>query len=210
MAKGVEITVKYDEKFFKALEILPENVAKKAMSTSINEALKKGVTEFGRKASGIYNMNKGEIVSKKFTKPKYVMPGSIRKGKIIVKSRRLTVGRTHFASRPSTYKSVEGQKQRNIRRKKTKIKIKKSAGYVPFKGGFIANPSSVKGKNTMVWMRLMQGRRKPIAPVRTISIAQMLSNKEVYQHVENEMEKKYSKRLEHQINRQLDKIGGKS
>lgn len=194
---------------FEKMAELPKDGVRKAMSSSINEALKKGKTEFKRKASSIYNMKATEIAG--YSDVKTVKPNatSLEKGKLIAESRRLTIGRTHFASKPAAYKSVKGRKKRNINRTKTKVKIKKDVGFVPFKGGFIANPGAIKGGNTMVWVRLKEGKRKPIAPVRTISVAQMLSNKEVYDHVSAEMEKKYLERLEHQLDRQLTKIGGR-
>lgn len=206
MAKDFfQITVKEDKKFFEQLCLLPEKGAARAMSRSINDALRKGETEFEKEAPKIYNMKKSEI--KLYSKVKTCYPGNLKKGHIQVRSRRFTVGQTHFKASPNEY-IIPGTLNKNgkvIKRKKQKVKIRKDFGWKEVPHGFIANPASIKGGNTMVWIRLGK-KRKPIFPIRTISAAQMLSNKKIYNHVEEEMEKHYLKRMEHHLDREFENL----
>lgn len=206
MAKDfVTITVKDDKDFFEQLALLPEKGAKTAMSRAINDALRKGKKEFGSRVAKVYNMKVGEI--KSYAKETKATPRQTSKARIEVRSRRFTVGQTHFSANPDSYiqPGTKNEKGKVIKKKPQKVKIRKDKGWKEISSGFIANPSSVNGGNTMVWIR-MGKKRTPIAPVRTVSAAQMLSNKEIAEGVQDEMQKYYLQRLDHHLGREFDRL----
>lgn len=66
---------------------------------------------------------------------------------------------------------------------------------------FIANPGKVQ--NTMLWQRDKQTGK--ISPIKTISAAQIASNKEISEMTLNTMQEAQKERLEHYIERELEK-----
>lgn len=155
---------------------------------ALGEAAKKGKSAFEDSKGGapsIYNMKKADL--SKYTR--------ILKDGIRVRSSLFTIGTTtHFSHTPKAYQSQKGIPVK--RRKRMTATIKKK-NRKKFPHGFIANPAKV-GK-TMMWERL-HGSRK-IAPIRTISAAQMASNEKVHPYVEEKMLEVLEKRFEHHFNR---------
>lgn len=197
----IKIDTKIDTKFFEQLKNTQSDAGRKSMCSAINDALVAGRTSLKREISANYNLKQKEIESN--SRLFKCTSRNLKDGKIVVSSRRLTVGTsTHFSITPKNYVSQDGVKLR--RRKKATATIKKKRKKaVPH--AFIANPASVKGGNTMLWIRI---KGKSIAPLKTISIPQMASEKRVYENVQKIMLEKYDKRFEHYMNRNVRK-GGK-
>jgi hypothetical protein len=125
-----------------------------------------------------------------------------------VASRLLTVGTTtHFSITPRQYKSQAGIKV--SRRKLSTATIKKQSKK-NVQSAFIANPSAIKGGNTMLWIRQKgkKGKGYSRQPLKTISIPQMATNKSVSNKIQETMKDTYNKRFEHYMNRTLDKVKG--
>lgn len=159
---------------------------------ALGEAAKKGKSAFEDSKGGapsIYNMKKVEL-------QKYVR---LVKGGIRVRYHRFSVGSdTHFSINPKAYQSQKGIPVR--KRKRMSVLIRKK-NREKFPHGFIANPKAekVKGHKTMIWERFPD--TGGIAPIRTISAAQMASNEKVHPYVEEKMLEVLEKRFEHHFNR---------
>lgn len=199
----IKINTKIDTPFFDQLKTVSTLGGKKAMSMAINDSLKTGKTSLKREISQKYNIKQSDV-----DKNSKIVKSSIAKvndGKIVVASRLLTVGTsTHFSITPKQYASQKGVKVRKRKIASATIKKQKKK---QVKGAFIANPASIKGGNTMLWLR-MGGKNRGIKPLKTISIPQMASKKEVYKPVQKSMVDKYNNRFDHYMSRNLDKVKG--
>lgn len=202
----IKINAKIDTPFFEQLKTVSTAGGKKAMSMSINDSLKAGKTALKREISTKYNLKQKEV--DKNSKIISASPVQLKSGKIYVASRLLTVGTTtHFSITPRQYKSQAGIKV--SKRKASTATIKKQSKK-NVKGAFIANPSAIKGGNTMLWIRRQgkKGKGVSIQPLKTISIPQMAANKTVSKNVQQTMKETYNKRFEHHMSRNLDKVKG--
>lgn len=183
----VAISMELGNGFLEKCEKLKGQIPK-AYDRAVKEALKKGKSAFEDTKGGapsVYNIKKKDL-------SQFV---SLVNDGIRVKSRRLTVGTdTHFSITPKAYSSQNGIPV--SRRRKMSAKIKKQ-GAKAFPHGFIANPSKVRGGHTMLWER--SGTQ--IAPVKTISAAQMASSEEVHPYVEEQMTEKLQERFRHHFDR---------
>ncbi len=199
----IKINAKIDTPFFDQLKTVSTEGGKKAMSMSINDSLKAGKTTLKREISARYNLKMKEIDQN--SKINRSSPVQLKSGNIYVASRLLTVGTsTHFAITPRQYKSQAGIKvsKRKISTATIKKQSKKNV-----KGAFIANPSAIKGGNTMLWIRAQgKGNGEVIQPFKTISIPQMAANKSVSKQVQKTMLDTYTKRFEH--HRSRNKVKG--
>ncbi|BCJ98108.1 phage tail protein [Anaerocolumna chitinilytica] len=199
----IKINTKIDTPFFEQLKTVSTVNGKKDMSMAINDALRAGITTEKREVSLRYNLKQKEIVEN--TKLQRATFSNLKNGKITVSSRRLTVGTsTHFSITPREYTSQKGIK--STKRKTATATIRKK-GKEKVKHAFIANPASIKGGNTMLWIKL--NNNGGIAPLKTISIPQMVSNPEVYKPMQKNMQEKYLERFEHYRNRTLERMKGK-
>lgn len=189
----IELNASIDLKFKEELAARTTVAGKKSMYRAINTALQKGKSALENSKTGIpliYKISKKDITpNAKLVK---CYEGDLGKGKIVYSSRRLTVGTsTHFSITPKQYKSQKGVKI--ARRSKATATIKKS-NKASLNHAFIANPTAIKGGNTMLWVREQNG--KGIAPLRTISIPQMVQNPKVYNNAQEVMEKTFNDNFE--------------
>ena len=196
----VKVDVKLNESFFKQLQTVSTEAGRKSMASAINDALKTGKTTLKREICKIYNIKQKEVDAN--SKVNRCTESNLKSGHIKVESRRLTIGTsTHFSHTPKGYISQRGIKV--ARRKEISVTVKKKSKK-KMQHAFIANPSAVKGGNTMIWIR----EKKHIAPVRTVSIPQMSSNSVVQNAVSKAMVEKYEQRFEHYWNRNMRVKGG--
>lgn len=109
----------------------------------------------------------------------------------------------HFPFTPKTDKRFK--KARTVM-----VTIKKPKGKIPSKTGFVASTGAKSAEKTQynVFHRLGK-ERYPIAPIRTLSIPQMISNEELEAPIQEFATNKLSERLEHEITRAILNIGDK-
>lgn len=194
----VRLDVEMDEKFFKQLKIVSSEAGRKSMCSAINDSLKSGKTSLKRETSKIYNIKQKEVDSN--SKVNRCTENNLKKGNIKIEGRRLTIGTsTHFSHTPREYSTQRGVKV--SRRKKISVTVKKgSKKKMPH--AFIVNPGSIHGGNTMIWIR----ERSKIAPVKTVSIPQMVENDRIKDNISKTMIEKYHNRFEHYWNRNMKKM----
>lgn len=183
----MEFKVEMDMKELKRMTKAAQEFGPKVVERANRDAIKKGKTTLSREVRERYNMPKKDFES--FVRT--------RDTQIDVISRLLTVGTTtHFSITPKNYTSQRGIKV--SRRKKSNATIKKgNKKYI--KHAFIANPDKVH--NTMLWLR----KGDTIQPFKALSAAQMASNREVSKAVMNVMAETQIKRLEHHLDREIEK-----
>jgi len=202
----MRLTIKLDTSELKKMDKIVKANAPKAMKSALTRALKSGVATFeGSKegAPSVYNIKKAEL--EEATK--------IRGTAIVVKSRLYTIGQSpsHFKMTPGKYTSQKGillkpATKKDKRKKKASSKKRKIATasikknqQKTLKHAFIANPAAFNHGHVMLWERTGKGRM--IAPIRSVSAAQMLSNEEIQDNVMNAITEMYEKRLDHEIKR---------
>lgn len=99
---------------------------------------------------------------------------------------------------------------RKGKRAKVKVTIKKSRPKVTLKTGFTASTGAKSQEKVQfnVFHRLGK-ERLPIAPIRTLSIPQMITAEGMEEKIQNFALEKFEQRLEHEINRAMDKVQDK-
>ena len=109
----------------------------------------------------------------------------------------------HFSFTPKTA-------VRKGKRAQVKVTIKKSRPKVVSKTGFTASTGAKSGDKVQfnVFKRLGK-ERLPIAPIRTLSIPQMITAEGMEEKIQSFALEKFEQRLEHEINRAMDKIQDK-
>lgn len=115
-------------------------------------------------------------------------------------SRGRTLSFAHFPYTP---------KRRLKKHKPVKVQIK-SGGQITSQKGFVAHTGARSAEKIQynVFKRLGI-KRLPIAPIRTLSIPQMISNEEVSDQIQKFAQEKFNERLEHEITREILNIGKK-
>lgn len=185
----MEFEVKIDTKQLEEMTKAAKEFAPKAIERANRDAIKKGKTTLSKSARERYNMSKKDF--EQFVKT--------RADRIEVESRLLTMGTTtHFSITPKSYIS-----QKDIaakKRKKATVTIQKG-NKKRMRHAFIANPEKVQ--NTILWQRDKQTGK--ISPIKTISAAQIASNKEISEMTLNTMQEAQKERLEHYIEREIEK-----
>lgn len=199
----IKLNTALDTKFLEQVKTVTSESGRKSMSSAINDALVAGRTAMKREITQRYNLKQKEVDNN--SKLYRCSSKRLKDGKIVVASRRLTVGTsTHFSITPKNYSSQEGIKIK--KRKKATATIKKKAKK-SLNHAFIANPQSVKGGNTMLWIRIQNKKGKEsIAPIKTVSIPQMASEKTVHEKVQEVMLDKYHSRFQHYMDRNMKKV----
>lgn len=93
---------------------------------------------------------------------------------------------------------------RSVFKNAVMVTIKKSKGKVLSRKGFVASTGAKSDSKTPynVFMRLGKSRL-PIAPIRTLSIPQMITNEKVGKQIQKFATDKMSERLEHEIIRAM-------
>ncbi|KPU42162.1 prophage minor tail protein Z (GPZ) [Oxobacter pfennigii] len=161
----------------------------------------------------------GRITVKEYAIKQKEVKDSIKKnkasGKTInasLESKGYTLSFAHFPHSPAT-RMIALTLGSNHPKARVKVKIKKANGSVPSQTGFIA-PTGAKSADKVqfnVFHRLGKARY-PIAPIRTLSVPQMIGNAKVEDEIQKVAQETLEKRIEHEINYRLDKaskrIGG--
>lgn len=186
------LDVKYDSNLADMKRVI-QNGGIKSMSHAINDALSQGKTHLDRCVRSIYAIKQKDF--KDASKLIKCYPGDLQKGKIIVESRRLSS--YHFSFTPKKYKSQKGIEV--SKRKKAAITIKKGQkkAYIH---GFVVNPASLNNGYTLLWERNGNGT---INPIRSVSVAQMVSNVDAYNPTQEFMSKVYDEKLEEYLKKQF-------
>lgn len=86
------------------------------------------------------------------------------------------------------------------KRKKATITIKKGQKKA-YPHGFVVNPAALNNGYTLLWER--QGKYA-INPIRSVSVAQMVTNEDAYNPTMRVMENTYQERLVHHLKRQFN------
>lgn len=193
----MKLDVKYDSNLADMKRVIQAGGVE-SMSRAINDALAKGKTQLGKSVRSVYAIKAADYnTAAKVTKSH---KGNLGKGKIEVRSKRLSS--YHFPFTPRAYTSQKGIKM--SKRKKASITIKKGQKKA-YPHGFVVNPAALEnydpeqGGYTLLWERT----GKKINPIRSISVAQMVTNEDAYNPTMDVMQKTYEERLAHHLNRQF-------
>ena len=117
-------------------------------------------------------------------------------GRLVISSRRLTLP-AHFKVSPSKRLQNSAVKVSIFKGKQKEVVTEPKA--------FIGNMSN---GTTQVMKRQGKGRY-PVIVLRTLTIPQMAMNEEVYPNIQENAQKVFDTRLEHETNRMLRKVGFK-
>lgn len=159
------------------------------------------------------NTKLGRIVTQKYAIKTSDVKSTIKKNKAAkgdmsasLVSKGYTLSFAHFPHSPETpiIAMVLGVRHEKAR---VKVKIIESKGKIISKSGFIAKTGAKSADKIPynVFHRLGKSRF-PIAPIRTLSVPQMIGNEEVEKQIQNIANEKLNERIEHEINWRLDKI----
>jgi hypothetical protein len=105
----------------------------------------------------------------------------------------------HFNVSPKTPKTK--------RKYKVKVQIKKGSKVAI---NSTPKPFIASAKNSTQVFRRVGSARTPVVVLRSLSVPQMVSNKETFNRIQTKASEMLEKRIEHEINRRLEKLGGKS
>lgn len=185
----MEFEVKIDTKQLEEMTKAAKEFAPKAIELANRDAIEKGRTALSKSARKRYNMSKEDF--EQFVRT--------RENRIEVKSRLLTMGSTtHFSITPKSYRS---QKKIEVKKRKEATVTVQKKNKKRMRHAFIANPEKVH--NTMLWQRDEQTGK--ISPIRTVSAAQIASNKEISETVLDIIQETQKERLKHYMERKLEK-----
>lgn len=114
--------------------------------------------------------------------------------------------RLSFAHFPFTPKTAVRKGKRAV----VKVTIKKSRPKVASKVGFTAS-TGAKSENKVQFnvFRRLGKERFPISPIRTLSIPQMITAEGMEEKIQSFALEKFEQRLEHEMNRAMDRIQDK-
>lgn len=170
---------------------------------AINRTIEHVITKTGQLVPKYYAIKSSEV--------KETFNGGIKKpSKTNLSASITSTGHTlsfaHFPYTPKTPK--RGRK--SVFQNAVMVTIKKSNGKVLSKKGFVATTGAKSEDKTQynVFKRL-GSRRLPIAPIRTLSIPQMITAEGIDTQILEAAESKLLERLEHEIIRQMTTVGKK-
>lgn len=114
-----------------------------------------------------------------------------------------TLSFAHFPYTPKNNKRAK----KSIFSSMVMVNIIKSKGKVVSRKGFVASTGATSQDKTQfnVFKRLGKARL-PIAPIRTLSVPQMITNEKVGPLIQKAAQEKFDERLEHEIIRAMTKI----
>lgn len=164
---------------------------------ALNRTIDQVVTQVGRIVPQSYAIKTGEV--------KASFKGGIKRPSRSNLTASITsTGRTlSFAHFPYTPKKPRKAK-RSAFQNAVMVTIKKTKGRVISRKGFVATTGAKSADKTPynVFKRLGKSRL-PIAPIRTLSIPQMITNEKVGKQIQKFATEKMSERLEHEIIRAM-------
>ena len=194
----MKLDIKYDSNLAEMKKVIELGGAK-SMSRAINDALSQGKTQLGKNVCFVYAIKPHDF--KPAAKVIKTYEGDLQKGKIEVQSRRLSS--YHFPFTPKKYVSQKIEtdasgKKKKPRKQTASITIKKGQKK-KYPHGFIVNPDALDNGYTLLWER----NGKKINPIRSVSVAQMVANEDVYNQTMDFMKKIYEEKLEGYLKRQF-------
>jgi IS30 family transposase len=170
-------------------------VAPKAMAAALNRTISTVKADMKREATAEYEIKSADVAKTlrvKRASAKRLYASAISEGR--------PVALIHFKVKPKKppTKRATGYVQ---------VKVKKSGGYTALKGeraGFVQNMNG--GIN--VYQRETK-KHLPVKRLYSLSIPQMISNKEVIARINKKAHETLEKRLEHEVNYRLEKLAKK-
>lgn len=192
----ITIDTKQIDKLTKELQGFEKEVGK-ATCSALNRTIDHVITKAGQLVTKTYAVKSTEVkesFSSGIKRPSYSNLNAS------VTSKGHTLSFAHFPYTPKTPR--RGQK--SVFQSAVMINILKSKGKVLSRKGFVASTGAMDVDKTQfnVFKRLGKSRL-PIAPIRTLSIPQMITNINVGQEIQKAAEQKLAERLEHEIIRQM-------
>jgi len=125
-------------------------------------------------------------------------------------SRGHTLSFAHFPFSPKKPPKRPKKGFKSAFQKAVVVTIKKSTGAVLSRKGFVAHTGAKDPAKVQYNVFKRLGRKRlPIAPIRTLSIPQMISNEKVSDEIQKFAQDKFHERLEHEITREILNIGRK-
>jgi len=165
-----------------------------ATASALNRTLDYASNQWGKHITQRYTIKASDVKGKikKYPASKLVLTASMN----------VSGGRLSFAHFPYTPKSPGTKKQ-------VRVKVKKESGYKQIgtkRKPFIAATGAKSADKTQynVFKRTTS-KRLPIVVLRTLSLPQMASNKEVSEKVQSLVQKKLKERIGHEIKWRLEK-----
>lgn len=192
MADNIYIDTKELKKIAIELSKFP-NTIKKATIPALNRTLDHVVAKTAKEVSSNYSVKQKDV---KTTMKKHKASGSDLHA--YVESSGKSIALQKFPHTPTKYSK---------KAKAVKVSVIKSKGKVEIGG----NPKSFVQQmtnTTGIWRRKNRSR-KSVVLLRSLSIPQMISNDKVIKNVQQSANEMLQKRIEHEVNRQLEKAGGK-
>lgn len=170
------------------------NVAPKAMSAALNRTISTVKTDMRREAVAEYEVKGSDVaksLSVKKASPARLSAEALSKGRPLALS--------HFKFKPK--KPMAGKTRRKVL-----VKVKKSSGFTEIK---IKPPAFVQNPNGATNIFAREGEsRLPIKRLYSLSVPQMISNKEVMNRITEKAHETLDKRVKHEIEYRLKKIKG--
>lgn len=189
-----------------------------AAASAINRTVTQVVNRVGRIVTERYAIKTGEV---KESMKGHVSGASKSKLKASVRSVGHTLSFAHFPFSPTT-PIIARSLGAGHPRAKVKVRIKKDKGKVQSKKGFVAKTGAQSADKTQynVFKRIgtfkiaRKGRytgqrREQIAPIRTLSIPQMITHETTAEKITAFANTKLAERVEHEIKWRLEKVKAK-
>lgn len=202
MAKG---NIFVDTKQLNRVSIELKDLGKQmpgAVLSALNRTLDYSITQVGRIVPKAYSIKATEV--------KNSFKGGIKRPSksnlnASITSKGHTLSMAHFPHSPETPIIA---RTLGVSHKKAivKVKIKKSTGRVTLKSGFIASTGASSDAKVRynVFHRIGKSRL-PIAPIRTLSIPQMISSEGAAEKITEAAQAKLAERIDHEVKYRLDK-----
>ncbi|RII32848.1 hypothetical protein D2A34_21880 [Clostridium chromiireducens] len=195
----LSINTKQIDRLANELKEFPREVGE-ATRLALNRTIDHAITKTGQIVPKFYVIKSAEV--------KASFKGGIKRPSksdlsASITSSGPTLSLAHFPYTPKSPK--RGGK--SIFRNAVMVTIKKSKGKVISKKGFVASTGAKSEDKTQfnVFMRV-GNKRLPIAPIRTLSIPQMITAEGVDKQIMNAASSKFEERLEHEIVREMTKM----
>lgn len=193
MSANIIVDTKQIKKVAIELQKLPGQIPK-ATAQAMNRTIDHIYTQTSREVRKDYAIKDKDVKS---TLRKIKVTSGRLAGAVISKGRTLTLYH-HFRVSPSN--PLRGK------RYQVKVTIKKGSPE------FIKTdpkPFIAAANNAKQVMRRVGKPRLPVVVLRSLSVPQMVSNEKVMQNIQESASRMLEKRIEHEINRRLKKVGAK-
>jgi hypothetical protein len=193
MSANIIIDTKQVKQVAIELQKLPGQIPK-ATAQALNRTIDHIYTQTSREVRKDYTIKDKDV--KGTLKKVKATPGRLG-GSVISKGRTLTLYH-HFKVSPSN--------PGNGRRYQLKVTVKKGKPEIIKTD---PKPFIAIANNSKQVMKRVGKARKPITVLRSLSVPQMISNEKTMQSIQEFAQVMLEKRVEHEISRRLNKVGGK-